>query len=460
MYGHYEQDNDVSNGTEPIEWVVLDYDEANHRSLLISKYGLDTKKYDNSSASNTWDKCTLRTWLNGVFQEEAFSVKEQSAILVTEVDNSDAQGFDWTEAGEDKAGGGENTWDWIFLLSYAEANRYLGVTYEKTSNIKPRISPTAYAAEQGAQISDVRNHQTMEGDLAGWWWLRSPGFGRKGAYVNSVGSLQSDQDEISGVLVRPAFWLNLEPDTATPAATSAPRPGEASARISSLREFEITGNTVTIGYYEQDNDKSNGPESIEWIVLDYDEANRRALLISKYGLDVVPYNKEFTAVNWKECTLRNWLNGEFLDEAFSAKEQSAIQITMTDDNTEQGNSETGENSSQDRIFLLSYDEAHKYFGVEKYSVAGSNQNQDARITLTAYAKARGAWISSRYLTADGEPTVWWWLRLPGDRQNIAGRVDYSGSYRRGSADDDSGVVRPAFWLNLESGIIPAGKEGD
>ncbi len=458
MFGHYEQDNDVSNGTEPIEWIVLDYDEANHRSLLISKYGLDTKKYDNSSASNTWDKCTLRTWLNGEFQEEAFSVKEQSAILVTEVDNSDAQGFDWTEAGEDKATGGENTWDWIFLLSYAEANRYLGVSYEKTSNVKSRVAPTAYATEMGASISDVRNHLTVDGDLAGWWWLRSPGFSRKGAYVNSVGSFQSDQDEYSGVLVRPAFWLSLEPDTETPAATSAPRPGDADAKISRLQEFEITGNTVTFGYYEQDNDKTNGPESIEWIVLDYDEANRRALLISKYGLDVVPYNKDFTAVNWKECTMRDWLNGEFLNEAFSAKEQSAIQITMLDNNTEQDNSEGGENSTQDRIFLLCYDEVHKYFGVQKYSVPGSDQNQDARITLTAYAKTRGAWTSNRYLTADGKPTAWWWLRLPGDRQNIAGRVDYGGSYRRSSADDDSGVVRPAFWLYLESDILLTGNQ--
>lgn len=48
--------------------------------------------------------------------------------------------------------------------------------------------------------------------------------------------------------------------------------------------------TVTFGRYEQDNNLGNGPEPIEWIVLDSN--NGEVLLLSKYGLDVKKYNDE------------------------------------------------------------------------------------------------------------------------------------------------------------------------
>ena len=67
-----------------------------------------------------WEKCTLRSWLNGEFLQSAFSAKEQAAILMTAVDNSASQGY-----GKWNTDGGNNTRDQIFLLSYAEANWYL-----------------------------------------------------------------------------------------------------------------------------------------------------------------------------------------------------------------------------------------------------------------------------------------------------------------------------------------------
>ena len=50
--------------------------------------------------------------------------------------------------------------------------------------------------------------------------------------------------------------------------------------------FRTVGNIVAFGRYEQDNDLTNGPEPIEWIVLDVvDGEKTKALLLSKYGLD-------------------------------------------------------------------------------------------------------------------------------------------------------------------------------
>lgn len=216
-FGNYEQDNNVANGAEPIEWLVLDIDEVNHRALLLSRYGLDAKPHNVAWAYITWEECTLRTWLNKDFLNAAFTASEQSAILTTAVDNSKSQGYsEWD------TDGGNNTQDQIFLLSYAEAHQYLGVehsSYYKDSsgnynytNITSRVSPTAYAIQNGAFTSS--DYQTAEGTAAGWWWLRSPGHAQDyAAFVYFDGSLFSSRYmDINRGVVRPAFWLNLDSD--------------------------------------------------------------------------------------------------------------------------------------------------------------------------------------------------------------------------------------------------------
>lgn len=210
------------------------------------------------------------------------------------------------------------------------------------------------------------------------------------------------------------------------------------------------GDIVTFGTYPQ-TAEGNDQTPIEWIVLDYDETNHRALLLSRYGLDAKPYNTEFTVITWETCTLRSWLNSEFLNNAFSKEEQSAILLTEVDNSSGQGYSEWntyGGNNTQDRVFLLSYAEANKYLGVTNMNNTGS------RVAPTAYAMRNGAWTSDSYKTADGAVAGWWWLRSPGNNQYCAASVRLDGSLSRNSrVDYDKGVVRPAFWLNLESGIF-------
>lgn len=46
--GFYEQDGDLNNGPEPIEWIVLSETEDDMR-LLLSKYCLDAMPYDVST---------------------------------------------------------------------------------------------------------------------------------------------------------------------------------------------------------------------------------------------------------------------------------------------------------------------------------------------------------------------------------------------------------------------------
>lgn len=65
FFGHYEQDNDLTNGAEAIEWRVLKVE--NGEALLISQYALDSQPYNEKYAVALWSECTLRTWLNTVF---------------------------------------------------------------------------------------------------------------------------------------------------------------------------------------------------------------------------------------------------------------------------------------------------------------------------------------------------------------------------------------------------------
>ena len=65
VFGKYEQDDDASNGKEPIEWIVLAKEKD--RALLISKYGLAAQQYNTEWTDETWETCSLRKWLNETF---------------------------------------------------------------------------------------------------------------------------------------------------------------------------------------------------------------------------------------------------------------------------------------------------------------------------------------------------------------------------------------------------------
>ena len=202
-FGEYPQTTAGEDMT-PIEWCVLARD--GDKALLISRYGLDAQPYNTTNSEVTWENCTLRTWLNGTFYNKAFSSAEQAAILTMYVDNSKYQCYD----GWSTSSGGNNTRDKVFLLSYAEANKYFGVTYNNSNNTNSRVAPTAYAIAQWASTNN--SSKTVDETNAGWWWLRSPGYGQNyAAYVNSNGSLNGNYYvTFASGSVRPALWVNIE----------------------------------------------------------------------------------------------------------------------------------------------------------------------------------------------------------------------------------------------------------
>ena len=85
FFGHYEQDNDLTNGAEAIEWRVLKVE--NGEALLISQYALDSQPYNEKYAVALWSECTLRTWLNTDFYDAAFNDTEKQGIVTKELEN-------------------------------------------------------------------------------------------------------------------------------------------------------------------------------------------------------------------------------------------------------------------------------------------------------------------------------------------------------------------------------------
>ena len=192
-------------------------------------------------------------------------------------------------------------------------------------------------------------------------------------------------------------------------------------------------------------------EPVKWRVLS--NSNGVAFLLSEYALDNQMYNADSEAVTWAECTLRTWLNNDFLTLAFNAKERKLIKTTTltNEDNPYYGIA--GGASTKDKIYLLSLSDSmnEKYgFIAETYDDSGRN------CSATDFAKAMGGYIFSnkKYATAEGLLSACWWLRSPGNYSDCASYVSGGGciydygkkvSYKRNA-------IRPALRLNLSSVI--------
>ena len=218
-----------------------------------------------------------------------------------------------------------------------------------------------------------------------------------------------------------------------------------------LKQFRTIGNIVTFGNYPQTADSTDNTP-IEWQILDVQ--GDWALLISRYGLDAMPYSTDASHYTWETCTLRNWLNNNFYYGAFSAEEQAVIRTNEVDNGVSQGFSYKygtdliDGNKTVDKIFLFSYEEARQYF-----TVRDMNFNIKSRVAPTAYALKNGAGTISTIKTVDDMAAGWWWLRSPGNSEKRAARIDFSGAINSYSVSSTTGLVRPALWLYLKGYIL-------
>ena len=194
--------------------------------------------------------------------------------------------------------------------------------------------------------------------------------------------------------------------------------------------------TYTFGSYEQDGDSSNGKEPIEWLVLDRD--GDRALLLSKYALDYqsfMPFYEPVTEpYTWESCSLRRWLNGTFLNAAFSADEQQRLLTTTVITSPGSLHRENGPVTTEDRVFLLSNTEVYAYFASEAATAA----------EYTAYALSENPWPGNAATPGPAD----WWLRTTDGYDHPDG-VYADGRVGEGARAYEGEYVRPAIWITVD-----------
>ncbi len=239
------------------------------------------------------------------------------------------------------------------------------------------------------------------------------------AEVHTQETMSARQTETA----RPTATNTLTPTpsaTATPEYTQTPSltplptetPGPTVPPVILPKKFDV-GDEFTFGSYEQDADFDNGPEPIEWQVLDVQGS--KILLISKYGLDAIPFSSDPRST-WDTSTLKKWLNSTFYETAFTANEKSYIDDSPAGD-----------------LFLLSTDELQQYIPRVRSRIGVS----------TPYAKAQA------HRQYDNQ--IWWLRTVLDDPAGSAGYVDESGEIKY-AADKNLSfvVVRPCFRLNLRT----------
>lgn len=190
------------------------------------------------------------------------------------------------------------------------------------------------------------------------------------------------------------------------------------------------GGKVTFGQYPQGANSEVQP--LEWRVLAVE--NGMALLITEKLIDYVPYNNIDLSfdVTWENCTLRKWMNSDFISKSFSSSQQAQIATVSNQNPNNPEYGTKGGNTTQDRIFALSIDEANKYF----------SSDFDRKAYTKDYAHKKGY--------DDKDRSEYWWLRSPGGSSSFAAYVNFNGYIDMFGyyVYFNDVAVRPAFWLNL------------
>lgn len=436
--GRYEQDNDLSNGAEEIEWLVLD--NQDNQLFLISKYCLDVKPFQEEGSNLTWTESSLRTWLNQEFYQTAFSEEDKKLIWKTKVTGDMDRKYN-SKLGED-------TEDKVFLLGVSQSFFYFEdskIAYD----VNRRGKLTAYAIAQGGWIDERQGEYYGNGR----WWLSLPSDGGI-VCMQPTGSFEfrgySANDKSTAV--RPVIWVRRTTDSTSALPTPTPVPVvftpqntgskvSFTGKVSTITEAKV-GDTVRFGSYEQDGDSSNGAEEIEWLVLDAQDGN--LFLLSKHVLDNKKYHEKKEDIIWKSSTLRTWLNHDFVSAAFSEEEQGRILLTYVNNSNDKYTGDMSGADTNDKVFLLSIEEARTYFDEDENA---TDENRYG--TVTEYARQQGCYV----VPAKGNTNrCGWFLRSAGHTSGsftlgnqLVGYVPWDGTVKFVSEDFELGI-RPVIWI--------------
>lgn len=152
-----------------VSWIILE--KRDNAALLIKSSHFSDITYHNELEDVTWESSSIRQWLNTEFITKTFSDEEKSNILLTDVVMEDNEMYN--------VDGGNDTQDYVFLLSSREAEQY-------------------------ADILGAKNVTS---------WLRSPGSNTQTASFLSDENIVMEYGYLvnsSGFTARPAMWFQYK----------------------------------------------------------------------------------------------------------------------------------------------------------------------------------------------------------------------------------------------------------
>lgn len=190
-------------------------------------------------------------------------------------------------------------------------------------------------------------------------------------------------------------------------------------------------------YFSNNTFGSYQGEAISWKVLDV--KGSKVLIISEKSLDSLSYNSYNIDTTWETCELRTWLNDYFYNDAFNQEEKDAILESVITNDGNPDNGTYGGPDTEDLVFLLSIDEAEKYF----------ESDSDRQAERTTFAREQAIkWDESN--EEDKEGSRPWWLRSPGHASYEALIVWDDGSVSTLGIDVSLHYpgVRPAMWVDI------------
>lgn len=205
-------------------------------------------------------------------------------------------------------------------------------------------------------------------------------------------------------------------------------------RATAPYEFTQVGDIITFGCYEQDNNRDNGPEPLEWRVLDKEDG--KVFVISDKAVEMLPY----FAIYWKRSHIGGWLNNSFTKD-FTAEEKAMIVETTVTADPHPDKPETDQGADTEHgLYLLSVDEVLEYFPEPEDRVCYATDYLVSEFESTIH-------VNGLY---DGGRCDWWLRTALHNYSSGAfiANIDPNGNVNA-STHNCRHALRPVCWIQLE-----------
>ena len=192
-FGKYEQDGNVENGSEDIEWILLD--RKGGKVMLMSRIIIENNVFNANGIDNIWENSDIRKFMNENCYNAWFSDSEKTKIVKTNVATKNSQGTNiYTD-------------DNLYLLNEEECRRFFGKEDSNQYNKRIATHITEYLKATRTNITVSNKNTWYKGNSS--FWLRDAGKNAIFAkYVGLFGRLNQEGDAVNkNDGIRPVMWV-------------------------------------------------------------------------------------------------------------------------------------------------------------------------------------------------------------------------------------------------------------